>query len=118
MYSPFWGFDPFASTVTANQASRRADDAQYKAESAEQKLARLSLITEALWGLLKTKLGCTDEELRDEITRVDLMDGKLDGRKTPTLAECGKCQRPNAPGRERCIYCGQPIGGGDPFARV
>lgn len=118
MHGMFWGFDLFEASYSAQQAARRADGAQFKAESAEQKLARLSLITEALWQLLKTKLGCTDEELRDEITRLDLLDGKLDGRKTPTLAECGKCQRPNAPGRDRCIYCGQPFSGGSPFAGV
>ncbi|MFH1499477.1 MAG: hypothetical protein ABII82_16830 [Verrucomicrobiota bacterium] len=86
----------------------------------EFKLERLSLITHALWDLLKDRHGYTDEELNDWINLTDLKDGRLDGRykaDTPPL-NCPKCGRVVGRTQGRCIYCGGMAAPARPFDRV
>lgn len=86
----------------------------------EFKLERLSLITHALWDLLKDRHGYTDEELNDWINLTDLKDGRLDGRykaDTPPL-NCPKCGRVVGRTQGRCIYCGGMAAPAQPFDRV
>ncbi len=86
----------------------------------EFKLERLSLITHALWDLLKDRHGYSDEELNDWINLTDLKDGRLDGRykvNTPPL-NCPKCGRVVSRTQNRCIYCGGIASPAVPFDRV
>lgn len=86
----------------------------------EFKLERLSLITHALWDLLKDRHGYTDEELNDWITLTDLKDGRHDGRykaNSPPL-NCPKCGRVVGRTQARCIYCGGIAMPKIPFDRV
>ena len=78
---------------------------------------RLLFITEALWRILREKHGLEEGDLAKQMAIIDLEDGRLDGRKPPTLAQpCPKCQRMLSKERPTCLYCGEPITL-DPFAR-
>lgn len=78
---------------------------------------RVLMITEALWELLKQKHGYTDEQLLEQVRRVDGQDGRLDGRverSQPT--QCRTCGRNLSRRRPTCIYCGA-VSDRDVFAR-
>ena len=84
---------------------------QYTTNSAvkemEQKLARLSLLNQALWELVRDRLELTDADLEMMARQVDLRDGVEDGRITEHAVRCPQCQRVCNSRHARCIYCGQ-----------
>ena len=74
-----------------------------------RRIERLELTVEALWEILKARLGATDPELALMVSRVDLADGREDGRMGPDRSKhaqcCEECGRPVSPKRDRCVYC-------------
>lgn len=102
--------------LEASAAARAADKAQGRIERVDERFARLAMITEALWELLKSKTGWTDDLLAAEVAKLDHRDGVMDGRRTPRAVPCHVCQR-NLPGEGRpCIYCGTPPAVSTPFS--
>lgn len=98
------------SAAIANDSVDQAID---RAMEAKRRIDQLELTVEALIRLLETKGGLDRQELALMIQRVDLADGREDGRIGPDRTEkaprCGTCARPLNPKREACIYCGAPI---------
>ena len=95
----------------ADRAQTGATRSQAETDVLKVHLERLSMITEALWTILKEKHGYGDEELMKRITEIDLRDGKLDGHavssETPV---CPQCKRMHiAKHRPICLYCGATI---------
>ena len=115
----FWGLgntlDSAAAQVEAGEARRQAASARTTAADAESRLERALLACEAMWSLLREKLGVTDLELLDRINQLDLTDGRLDGRVTKSALACPQCRRTIARRHAKCMYCGQAIMH-DPFA--
>ncbi len=71
------------------------------------RLDRMSLLCMSLWELLKEKQGYTEDELAAMVRKVDLSDGRLDGKVTrKQLLECGSCRRVMSTRHVRCLYCG------------
>jgi uncharacterized protein with PIN domain len=70
---------------------------------------RMSLVCQALWELLRSRLGITEAELLGKIREVDLRDGVEDQRMTPTVTTCPKCGQPLNTKASRCIYCGVAV---------
>jgi hypothetical protein len=92
-----------------------ADRAISKADSIEQRLDRALLTMEAMWTLLRERLGVTDEQLAQRVVEVDESDGALDGRVRHPPKTCPHCKK-TIPGRfARCLYCGGDVPL-DPFA--
>ena len=87
-----------------------ASSAKSKADALELEVAKLSMITEALWLLLKEKYGCTEDELVTKIDEIDMRDGQRDGRvakQGPKICPtCGRTLMKHIP---KCLYCGQDI---------
>jgi len=75
----------------------------------QQKVDRLEMICEAMWDLLRDKVGESDESLMAKILELDLSDGSADGKVQRGPAKCANCDRPNSRRHEFCIYCGQPL---------
>ncbi len=75
----------------------------------KQELERLSLICEALWEIVKEKQGLEDIDLIEHMTRLDLMDGKYDGKKDTVQppVPCRRCGRILAGHHMTCLYCGE-----------
>ena len=103
------------ASVEAAAAGNAARQAGRQAESVEDKLDRTLIACEAMWSLLRDKLGVTDLELLDRINEIDLSDGELDGKVRRTPVTCPKCKRVIARRFKRCMFCGQPVMQ-DPFA--
>jgi len=109
--------DASSARVEAGQASSDAREAQSAVGAMQHDIARLLMITEALWLFLKKEHGYTDDALVQAITSIDMRDGVRDGKvtKSPPVA-CPACRRPNSGKHPNCIYCGKPLPL-NPFAR-
>jgi rRNA maturation endonuclease Nob1 len=73
----------------------------------EQRHEQLKLVTMAMWTLLKDHTGLTEGDLRKYIEKVDLMDGKADGKiNTKERSDCLNCNRTVLSTSLACPYCG------------
>lgn len=75
----------------------------------EFSLNRMALASQALWELLRQKVGLTEAELLAKISEVDLRDGVQDQRMAPRLSTCPKCGKTVNTRSSRCIYCGSTV---------
>ena len=102
----------------AERAQTEATRSQAEIDVLKLYIERLSMITEALWSILKEKHGYGDEELMKRITEIDQRDGKLDGHAVSSVAPvCPQCKRMHiAKHRPICLYCGATISV-EPFRR-
>ena len=93
-------------------ASRAKQDARSQAahiRSLEFSVQRMSLVSQALWELLRTRFQMSEEELLAKIQEIDLRDGKLDNRISPQANNCPSCNRILSTKNVRCIYCGTEV---------
>ena len=113
----FWSIDAGASDImdgynAVNNAARAASHAVGDAGRArgavqdlEERFDRLALVSEALWTLLRDRVGITEAELLDRVREVDLSDGVLDGKVRRPVVDCPSCHRAVSTRNMRCIYC-------------
>lgn len=72
-------------------------------------LDRTTLVVQALWELVKTKLGTTEEEMIELIHAVDMLDGKADGKPSRIPDNCPQCTRPVSVQTNTCFFCGTMV---------
>ncbi len=70
----------------------------------EISLNRVTLISQAVWELLRERTSISEAELTDKILEIDLRDGRQDGAFSPQVLQCPKCARTINSKRARCIY--------------
>lgn len=117
MYSSGMNFSPILHAASrAGTAVRSGGTGEIKLLKLE--IERLLMITEAMWTMLQEEFGYDDNKLIEYIARIDLRDGKLDGRVSTKKGpkECRHCGRPVSKKRPICFYCGNIIIP-EPFAR-
>lgn len=115
-FSPYHMQDSGAKLV-ARSAKEAARDARAQVDLLKCETERLLMICEALWTILKEQHGYDDEELAERIRKIDMKDGKLDGRVAKTEpTSCPHCGRTLSRQRPVCMYCGGHAGL-DPFRR-
>ena len=88
----------------ATRASQKAESLDKRVEYLEERLDRLSLISLALWTLLKDR-GLTEQQLMERVQELDMRDGELDGRVKSGLINCPQCGRPLSQRHRTCLYC-------------
>lgn len=108
-----WGRSHLSHDSGASDAA--AGRAQRSAEETATRLDRALLTMEALWSLLRDRLGATEEELTERIVELDLSDGVLDGKVRRAAMECPACERRIPRRFPRCLYCGVEVPH-DPFS--
>ena len=103
----------FTSAWNAAAARSTAEIAKDRARSAEDDVAslrgqvdRLQMICEAMWTIVRDRLGIADEDLSRLVEEIDLRDGKSDGRSQPAAPACARCGRVVSARTRVCIYCG------------
>jgi hypothetical protein len=92
-----------------------ADRAKETANQVDARVDRALLTMEAMWTLLRDKLGLTDDQLADKVVELDLQDGQIDGKVRRPPLQCPTCHRTTIRRLASCIYCGTDIMP-DPFA--
>lgn len=111
--SMFWAIhrvSSHAAGAEARSAGSTARRASTKVDELEAKCDRALLVCEALWTLLRDKLGVSEDDLVNRVNEIDLSDGQLDGRvKKENAVSCPQCGRTIARRFRKCIYCGQPV---------
>jgi hypothetical protein len=106
-----------ASEAKTEAASSRADVAQNSRQVRDLDYAidRIALASQAMWELVSSRLGLTEEELREKMNEIDLRDGEADQRMTDRVIDCLGCGRKANVRRDRCIYCGATVPKPMPF---
>jgi hypothetical protein len=114
MWDPFWTFGPsmmnFGAAQKATEATNRAESAEMRVRELEHRVERLALACNAMWSLMRSQSGLTDQQLQDKIKQMDTADGVGDGRLGHNLVQCPNCGRSVSPRRGKCIYCGSNCG--------
>jgi formate-dependent nitrite reductase cytochrome c552 subunit len=96
---------------------RRLTHTQDRVRDLEQRYERMRLVTAALWQLLKAHTGLTDADLKQYIEKVDLADGKLDGKiaRKGGAMDCPHCTRRILKTAVVCPWCSKRLATGDAF---
>ena len=102
----------------AESASREVKKAIRKMESTPDKFAQLTLITHAVWELLKEQHGLDETDLMNKMEEIDIRDGKQDGKSTPSVVNCVGCGRKIRTSVQHCFYCGKLNPSYSPFSKV
>ncbi len=102
-------FDPIPSPLDGAPAPVPHRETARSLRELEVQLERATLACEAMWSILKEKLGVTDMDLARRVNEIDLSDGLLDGRVRRTPVSCPKCHRTISPRSPKCMYCGQAV---------
>ena len=96
---------------------RRVTDTGERLKLLEQWYERMRLVNAALWQLLKAHTGLTDADLKQYIEKVDLADGKLDGKigRKQAAMDCPHCSRRILKTAVFCPWCTKRLQSGDAF---
>jgi len=99
----------------ASRAKFTAKQTQLDVGALRRRAETALLACEAMWTLLRDKLGVSEDELLERVKELDMTDGKLDGRVRKPPVECPACHRTTPQRLAHCMYCGEAIQR-DPFA--
>ena len=89
------------------EAKRKSSDNEISIRTLEEKIDHLSLVCMAMGELLE-EVGFSKKMLLNKIEEIDLRDGKLDGKLSPSNT-CKSCSRTVATRHISCLYCGTKI---------
>lgn len=94
--------------LSSGSASADSASARLGTELIRADIEKLLMITEALWTILKEQLGYTDDKLIQMIQKIDLRDGKLNGKvaRSTERSTCPQCGRVLIRNHPVCLYCG------------
>jgi hypothetical protein len=95
----------------------RSESSGVDLEVAELKdlVAKMALVNQALYELLKARTGITDEDLRLKVREIDRRDGAEDGRMHSRPVHCPKCHTVVSAGALSCPGCGATIAPKSPY---
>ena len=109
VYYGGYGLTSQAAMQDSAAAKSKASQAAERVRILEANLAKVLMINEALWEILREKLGLTDEDLNSKLYEIDMRDGVLDSKNQRSVSKCPSCHRKVSPRHPACIYCGQII---------
>jgi hypothetical protein len=106
------------------QAQTKAEHAQDRAKRLEMEVHdlrrradALTIACQALWELLRSRLGIDDQTALNKMQEIDLRDGTQDGRISTRTLTCPACSRINNSRRQNCVYCGTRLPTGNLFEK-
>lgn len=102
---------------SAESARSKAVDAEALASSMQERLEVIALANQALFEILKSRLGITEEEVVARMAEIDARDGTRDGKMTPAVTACRNCGRKISSARRRCLFCGEAVLSGNLFQK-
>ena len=104
------------ATTKAEQAKRSAESMQIELDDLKRKADGLTIACQAMWEIVRTMGGISDEVLLRKMEEIDLRDGRADGKISATLMLCSSCGRKSNSDRKSCLYCGTAMPVGHVFA--
>lgn len=117
LYDIKQNYDISMANSTAERANGKANHAQEEINALNWKVEKLTMITEALWRIVKKSQNLDDEFLKKLVDEIDLADGKLDGKVAKTApTKCPTCLRVMSNKIKKCVYCGA-VSNADLFKR-
>ena len=104
----------FAALTNSQHARNIAHESAISASKAQKNTERLYMVVQAMWELLREKVGLTDSDLEAKVQEIDLRDGRLDGKDANLTAThaCRQCGRTILSGQSACSWCGAHFEGG------
>jgi hypothetical protein len=103
------GMREVVESIEGQQAgAERVAAASQKSELQDlrDQVARLALLNQAMWELVRDRLQLSDADLEKIAQEVDLRDGVQDGRMSEHPLQCPKCGRVSNSRHKKCLYCG------------
>ena len=115
-------FDDIYFQSRLNDISQRHSDVKsestslaYEIKQLRRLVSKMALANQALYEILQTKTGITDEELRLKIREIDKRDGIEDGSLKAKPLTCPKCGTTVTAGSLSCYNCQATIAPKYPF---
>jgi hypothetical protein len=107
-----------AAGKAAQRAGDKASDALAGTVDLKRRIEVLALANQALFEILQARLGITEAEVVNRMAEIDGRDGSKDGRMSPRIVVCPKCNRKVSTARRRCMFCGEVIAEGHLFEKT
>jgi hypothetical protein len=82
------------------------DSLGIRGASTQDQVDRLTLACQAMWEIIRDKVGVTEQELQAKITEIDARDGSIDGKIGYEVVDCPQCNQKTSTRRARCVFCG------------
>ncbi|MFZ5841973.1 MAG: hypothetical protein ACOY3E_03655 [Pseudomonadota bacterium] len=108
LFDVFQQFRIRQAESSADRAAAKASDAAIDVRMLQQRLDHLSLVCLAMWEMLEEN-GYSKERLFEKIERIDLKDGRRDGKVAMAATHCDDCGRKVSPRHLNCFYCGARV---------
>ena len=81
--------------------------AQEEVRQLRKQLARLTLLNQAMWELVRDRANLTDADLERMADEIDARDGSADGQLGGNAVTCPTCHRVSNAKHHQCLYCGE-----------
>ena len=94
------------ATVRANRAHDTSEILRGTVEDLKRKADALTITCQALWEIVRTQSGLSDDAILKKMEEIDARDGRVDGKISARVQECPKCRRNSNVNRRNCLYCG------------
>ena len=107
-----------AAQQVADGAREKAVDAVHGTVDLRRRVEVLALANQALFEILKSRLGISEEEVILRMAEIDRGDGTRDGKMSPRVVVCRKCGRKVSTARFSCVFCGDTVKEGRLFEKV
>ena len=96
-----------AAAGRVNNMESMALNSQEEVRQLRKQMARLTLLNQAMWELVRDRANLTDADLERMAEEIDARDGSVDGKLGGNAVTCPTCHRVSNAKHHQCLYCGE-----------
>ena len=115
----FWEFQQqgkiHKAKADASGALQKAKKTEDRIRDLEKRIDRISLVSQAMWELVRENTGWSDEDILSRISEIDLRDGVKDGKMGAQVIDCPNCKGKINSRKGYCMICGTEAQAGEVF---
>ena len=101
----------------ADYAVEKTLDLEDSSYSLQRHVAVMALANQALYEILRDRLGISEEEVMYRMAEIDGRDGRKDGKMGARVISCRRCNHKVSTARQRCLYCAELVVEGPLFGK-